>query len=929
MLSLSALPLVRSHNDRLLAPHRAQARAAAQWEPAVQALDDAGLLAASHSLRAEFAQLPTVGLSRGQSRQLQKLTTHALALAREAARRAYGLRAYDVQLLGASVLTAGQLAEMRTGEGKTLTAALAAYVQALHGQGVHVVTVNEYLAQRDANWARPILERLGLSVGFNAAGMSPSDKQAAYACDVTYSTNSELGFDYLRDNMVLESALRVQRGQACAVVDEVDSVLIDDARTPLIIAGPVEEDASVCAALARMAPQFQRQIGEDKGRHGAVLEPGDFVLDPKTRDLALTESGHDRLEALLSAEGWLPQGANLYDPAHVGLLHRAVAALKAQHVYLRDKHYVVRAGLVEIIDESTGRVMPGRRWSDGLHQAVEAKEGVVVQADNHTLATITLQNYFKLYAKLSGMTGTAATEAREFSEIYGLTTIVVPPHRPLARKDELDQVFRTTADKFAAVITDITDCQKRGQPVLVGTSSVENSELISRLLTLSGIAHQVLNAKQHASEAEIIAQAGMPGAVTIATNMAGRGTDILLGGNIEAQARLLADRPQELAALEQTHAALKQQVVNAGGLRVIGTERHESRRVDNQLRGRAGRQGDPGSSCFYLSLQDNLLRVFAGQKLAAVMDQIQAGPGEPLSSPVVTRLLEQAQRSVEAHHFEARKQLLEYDDTASEQRTVFYDHRRSLLESADLEGALASLVRGSLSARVSEYVPEDSLPEQWDVAGLEKLADSWPTPVDVRQWLSRYDEQTQDPSAHEVTRGLVGAAFSQVPLLELCAAPLVVSGKGDTLSLRAAILRAMDLQWRHHLEHLEQLREGIHLRAVAQKTPKQEFKREAFERFAVMLQQARDGICDEVMAARKPPAAPPERVNEEHQPGEAKSAAQAATARTSVDAAGAFAPKASVAKGLACDPQHVGRNAPCHCGSGKRFKLCHGATPPR
>lgn len=920
MLSLSALPFVCSHNDRLLAPHRAQARAAAGMEPAAQALDDAELLAASHALRAEFALLPASGLSRAQSRHLKERTAWALALAREAARRAYGLRAYEVQLLGASVLTAGQLAEMRTGEGKTLTAALAAYVQALHGQGVHVVTVNEYLAQRDANWVRPILERLGLSVGFNAAGMSPADKQAAYACDVTYSTNSELGFDYLRDNMVLESALRVQRGQAYAVVDEVDSVLIDDARTPLIIAGPIEEDASVCAVLARLAPQFRRQIGEDKGRHGVVLEPGDFVLDLKTRDLALTETGHDRLEEFLSSEGWLPENANLYDPAHVGLLHRAVAALKAQHAYLRDKHYVVREGQVEIIDESTGRVMPGRRWSDGLHQAVEAKEGVAVQADNHTLATITLQNYFKLYAKLSGMTGTAATEAREFSEIYELITVVVPPHRPLARRDELDQVFRTTADKFAAVITDITDCQKRGQPVLVGTSSVENSELISRLLTLSGIPHQVLNAKQHAREAEIIAQAGTPGAVTIATNMAGRGTDILLGGNIEAQARMLADRPHELAALEQSHAALKQQVMDAGGLRVIGTERHESRRVDNQLRGRAGRQGDPGSSCFYLSLQDNLLRVFAGQKLAAVMDQIQAGPGEPLSSPVVTRLLEQAQRSVEAHHFESRKQLLEYDDTTSEQRAVFYARRKALLEDPDLEGALDSLVRGSVSARITECVPDDSLPEQWDVAGLQKIADTWPVPMDVKQWLSRYDEQTQDPSAQEVVQGLADVVFSQVNLSELCALPLVVSGKGDRLSLRATVLRAMDFQWRHHLEHLEQLREGIHLRAVAQKTPKQEFKREAFERFAVMLQQARDGICEEVMAARVPQEDPPEHLTEGPLPALAAEAkAEQPPANGSPEA-----PRPSATPGLACDARHVGRNAPCHCGSGLRFKLCHG-----
>jgi len=707
-----------SRNDRLLKQYRQVVQRINALEPQFEALDDAALQAKT----VEFKQR----VANGET--LDQLLPEAFAAVREAGKRVLKMRHFDVQLIGGMALTGGKIAEMRTGEGKTLMATLPVYLNALTGQGVHVVTVNDYLARRDAEWMGKLYNFLGLSVGVNLPQMPREQKQAAYNADVTYGTNNEFGFDYLRDNMVYETADRVQRGLTYAIVDEVDSILIDEARTPLIISGQAEDHTELYVRINAVVPKLKKQIGELDLRTGeGVIEPGDFTVDEKSHQVFLTEDGHENAERILTEAGLLAEGASLYDAANISLMHHVYAALRARHLYNRDQHYVVQEGEVIIVDEFTGRLMTGRRWSDGLHQAVEAKEGVKIQSENQTLASITFQNYFRMYGKLSGMTGTADTEAYEFQEIYNLETVIVPPNKPTARKDELDLVYKTDK-KFNAVIQDIRDCHERGQPVLVGTTSIENSELISGLLKKAGLAHQVLNAKQHAKEAEIVAQAGRPGVVTIATNMAGRGTDIVLGGNVERQVQLIEADPslpdtEKAARAQQLHGewqGLHEQVKAAGGLRIIATERHESRRIDNQLRGRSGRQGDPGSSRFYLSLEDPLMRIFAGDRVRAIMDRLKMPEGEAIEAGIVSRSIEGAQRKVEARNFDVRKQLLEYDDVSNDQRKVIYQQRNEILEAASLDEQVANLRASTLIDVVRSYVPAESLEEQWDLEGLRR-----------------------------------------------------------------------------------------------------------------------------------------------------------------------------------------------------------------
>jgi preprotein translocase subunit SecA len=714
-----------SRNDRLLKQYRKTVERINALETSLEPLSDVELRAKTDAFRQRVAQ--------GES--LDDLLPEAFAVVREASKRVMRMRHFDVQMLGGIALHQGKIAEMRTGEGKTLTATLPVYLNALGGQGVHVVTVNDYLAQRDAQWMGRLYNFLGLSVGINLPQMSREEKQAAYRSDITYGTNNEFGFDYLRDNMVYEPDDRVQRGLRYAIVDEVDSILIDEARTPLIISGQAEDHTALYIAMNQVVPHLTRQVGEADPRTGeGVITPGDFTLDEKSHQVFLTEQGHETAEGLLSRMGLLPEGASLYDPSHISLMHHLYAALRANHLYHRDQHYVNQNGEIVIVDEFTGRLMAGRRWSDGLHQAVEAKEGVTIQAENQTLASITFQNYFRLYGKLAGMTGTADTEAYEFQEIYGLETTIIPPNQPSRRDDQHDRVYKTTQEKYNAAIQDIRECHERGQPVLVGTTSIENSEYISQLLTQAKLPHQVLNAKQHAREADIVAQAGAPKAITIATNMAGRGTDIVLGGNVEkAVAAVEADESLDDAARQTLIAALREQwkkdhdfVVAQGGLRIIATERHESRRIDNQLRGRSGRQGDPGSSRFFLSLDDPLMRIFAGERVKAIMDRLKMPEGEAIEAGMVSRSIESAQRKVEARNFDIRKQLLEYDDVSNDQRKVIYQQRNDILDASDLSAQIASLREGCFTDLVRQYVPSESMEEQWDLPQLQNaLAQEW------------------------------------------------------------------------------------------------------------------------------------------------------------------------------------------------------------
>ncbi|HOB61468.1 MAG TPA: preprotein translocase subunit SecA [Candidatus Competibacteraceae bacterium] len=895
-----------SRNDRVLRRMRKVVERINALEPGIAALNDADLRAKTTDFRNRLAQ----------GEKLDALLPEVFAVVREASKRALEMRHFDVQLIGGMVLHEGKIAEMRTGEGKTLVATLPVYLNALTGKGVHVVTVNDYLARRDADWMGQIYRFLGMSVGVVIAGMSPEEKRAAYGCDITYGTNNEYGFDYLRDNMAFGLEQKVQRELHYALVDEVDSILIDEARTPLIISGPAEESSELYRKVDKIVPRLVRQQ-EEEG-------PGDYWVDEKAKQAYLTEAGHEKVEELLLETGLLHEGDSLYDAANLSVFHHLNACLRAYALFHKDVEYIVRDGEVIIVDEFTGRTMPGRRWSDGLHQAIEAKEGVPIQAENQTLASITFQNYFRLYQKLAGMTGTADTEAFEFQQIYGLEVIVVPTHLAMVRKDHGDLVFLTQQEKYDAVLEDIRSCQKRGQPALVGTTSIEVSELISNLLTREKIPHQVLNAKQHEREAEIITQAGRPGTVTIATNMAGRGTDIVLGGSLQAELKALGDTADE-ASRNSVRSAWQQrheQVVAAGGLHVIGTERHESRRIDNQLRGRSGRQGDPGSSRFYLSLEDNLLRIFASDRVAGLMQKLGMQKGEAIEHPWVTKAIENAQRKVEAHNFDIRKNLLEFDDVANDQRKVMYAWRNELMEAEDVSATLKDMRTEALNQLIDTYIPPQSLEEQWNVAGLEEeLAKELSLQLPIRAWLDA-DQNLHEEPLRERIQAELEQSYAQKETL--VGAPWMRQFE------KAVLLQVLDSHWREHLAAMDYLRQGIHLRGYAQKNPKQEYKREAFEMFQALVQR----IHHEAVAflVRAQFQTEPEPIPEPQRPApaamrfeHAEVPALAVGEAEEEEQAQAMSPdEAALQAPFVREGRKVGRNEPCPCGSGKKYKHCHG-----
>ena len=902
-----------SRNDRLLKTYRKTVERINGLEPKFEKLSDDELRAQTAAFKQRIAD--------GES--LDSILPEAFAVVREGSKRVMKMRHFDVQMVGGLALHHGKVAEMRTGEGKTLTATLPVYLNALTGKGVHVVTVNDYLASRDAQWMGRLYNFLGLTVGINLPQAPREEKQAAYGADITYGTNNEYGFDYLRDNMVYETGDRVQRGLNYAIVDEVDSILIDEARTPLIISGQAEDQTPVYMAIKALVPHLVRQEGEADPRTGeGVIKPGDFTVDEKAHSIHMTEQGHEHAEQLLSQAGLLPEGASLYDPSNIALMHHLVTSLKAHHLYHRDQHYVNQGGEIVIVDEFTGRLMSGRRWSDGLHQAVEAKEGVEIQPENQTLASITFQNYFRLYTKLAGMTGTADTEAYEFQEIYGLETVVIPANRPSKRDDQLDRVYKTTPEKYAAAIQDIRECHERGQPVLVGTSSIENSEIIAELLVKEKLPHEVLNAKQHAREADIIVQAGRPSAITIATNMAGRGTDIVLGGNLEkmmaaVENDTLLDDATKAARLEEVRAQWQQdqdKVKALGGLRIIATERHESRRIDNQLRGRSGRQGDPGSSRFYLSLDDSLMRIFAGDRVRAIMDRLKMPEGEAIEAGMVTRSIESAQRKVEARNFDIRKQLLEYDDVSNDQRKVIYQQRNDILDAQSLRAQIDSLRDGSITDTVQQFVPAGSVEEQWDLAGLEKvLKEELSIEVPLQTWVS----EAEAIDAEEIQERILTTAkmvFDEKVAL--------VGEENFTQFERMVLLQTIDSQWREHLSALDYLRQGIHLRGYAQKQPKQEYKREAFVLFGQLLDSVKNDVTKVLMNVR---VQSPEQITEAAEQMEERAEKLANVTYTAptetgeVQSVGAEGAPAAVA-----EVPRVGRNEACPCGSGKKYKHCHG-----
>lgn len=904
MISTLLKKVFGSRNDRLLKQYRQTVTRINALEEGLLKLTDAELTAKT----AEFRQR----VSNGET--LAQLLPEAFAVCREASRRVMNMRHFDVQLIGGMVLNDGKIAEMRTGEGKTLVATLPAYLNALTGQGVHVVTVNDYLAQRDANIMRRLYNFLGLSVGVNLSQMPHDQKQEAYAADITYGTNNEFGFDYLRDNMVYSPMERVQRPLSFAIVDEVDSILIDEARTPLIISGPAEDNVDLYRRMNAIPPKLIRQQ-EEEGE-------GDYWVDEKAHSVLLSEAGHEHAEALLIEAGLLKEGDSLYSATNITLMHHLNAALKAHALFHKDQHYVVQNGEVVIVDEFTGRLMSGRRWSEGLHQAVEAKENVAIQRENQTLASITFQNYFRLYQKLSGMTGTADTEAYEFQQIYGLETMIIPTNRPMVRKDHLDLVYKTSQEKNAAIVADIRACRERGQPVLVGTTSIESSELLSQLLQREGLSHEVLNAKQHAREADIITQAGRPGAVTIATNMAGRGTDIVLGGNPEPEiAALEADetlspeqKTQRIADLRQAWQQRHDAVLAAGGLHIIGTERHESRRIDNQLRGRAGRQGDPGSSRFYLSLEDPLLRIFASDRVAAIMDKLKMPEGEAIEHTWVTRSIENAQRKVEGRNFDIRKQLLEYDDVASDQRRVIYQQRNEILESQDVAEMVSSMRDDVLSGLFDAHIPPESMEEEWDVAGLEMaLHAEFQLRSPIADWLS----QDQHADLVAIKQRLLDLARDQYQAkIDLAGVDVMRQFE------RAVLLQHFDQHWREHLAALDHLRQGIHLRGYAQKNPKQEYKREAFELFSDMLERIKRDVAQILMTVQVRGQEDVDAVEPETISGIANH--PAATDSLHPIQSGDENDNPYSPENLATQGIRVGRNDPCPCGSGKKYKQCHG-----
>ena len=919
--------LFGSRNERVLKGFRRTVAAINALEPSLAALSDAELSGKTVEFRERLAN----------GTALDDLLPEAFAVCREAARRVMGMRHFDVQLVGGMVLHSGRIAEMRTGEGKTLTATLAVYLNALAGKGVHVVTVNDYLARRDAEWMGRLYRFLGMSVGTILSQQSTADKREAYAADITYGTNNEFGFDYLRDNMEHSATDRRQRALHYAIVDEVDSILIDEARTPLIISGQAEDHTETYQRMEAVPRLLQEMASEPKT--GEPDPAGDYWVDRKAHQVHLSEAGHEKAERILTEMGLLAEGASLYDAANIGLVHHLMAALRAHTLFHRDQQYVVQNGEVIIVDEFTGRLMPGRRWSEGLHQAVEAKEKVRIQAENQTLASITFQNYFRMYGKLAGMTGTADTEAYEFQEIYGLETVVIPTHRPMIRQDRQDQVFRTAREKFDAILADIRDCHSRGQPVLVGTTSIENSELLSAMLTKEKLPHQVLNAKQHEREAQIVAQAGRPGMITIATNMAGRGTDIVLGGNVEKQVDLLRadeslpdeERQRQIDTLRSEWQSLHDQVLAAGGLHIIGTERHESRRIDNQLRGRSGRQGDPGSSRFYLSMEDPLLKIFAGDRLKAIMDRLKLPEGEAIEAGIVTRSIESAQRKVEARNFDIRKQLLEYDDVANDQRKIVYADRNALLDSDEFSERVRDLRHRVFTDLFRRYLPEGTIEEQWDVAGLQQaLADDWHLEVPLADMLREMSDASDDDLLELVLKAADEHYAAKVEQ---------VGAEAFAGFERTVMLQTIDQHWREHLAALDYLRQGIHLRGYAQKNPKQEYKREAFELFSLMQERIRTDVIRILMTVRIQSAEEAERIEQENaEPSYLNVRYTHADFDEAAAAAEGHDPEAiALALQQAPDAEQsdaqqplrrfgnkVGRNDPCPCGSGKKYKQCHG-----
>jgi preprotein translocase subunit SecA len=907
-----------SRNQRLLRRYSQVVARANALEASLKALDDAALQARTADLKARVAA----------GAKLDELAPEAFAVVREAARRTLGMRHFDVQLVGGLALHEGKIAEMRTGEGKTLVATLPAYLNALAGKGVHVVTVNEYLAARDANWMGPVYRFLGLSVGVIRNGLTHAEKQQAYGADITYGTNNEFGFDYLRDNLAFRREDQMQRGLAYAIVDEVDSILIDESRTPLIISGPSDESSELYIRINRLIPRLKLQQGEDG--------PGDYTVDEKSRQAYLTEEGHQQVERLLVQDKLLAEGESLYDAANIRLMHHLTAGLRAHALYKRDVEYIVRDGEIVIVDEFTGRTMPGRRWSDGLHQAIEAKEGVRVKEENQTVASITFQNYFRMYGKLAGMTGTADTEAFEFQQIYGLEVVVIPTHQPMVRADNADLVYLTQKDKFAAIIEDIKGCREKQQPVLVGTTSIETSEDLSRQLARESIPHQVLNAKQHEREALIVADAGRPGAVTIATNMAGRGTDIVLGGNVESELKALpaeateAEREERRRQWQERHA----QVIAAGGLHIIGTERHESRRIDNQLRGRSGRQGDPGSSRFYLALEDNLMRIFGDpERTKSLLSRVGMKPGEAIESGMLTKQIERAQRKVEAHNFDLRKNLLEYDDVANDQRRVIYQQRNELMEAEDIADSVVGIQEEVVGGIIDEYLPRGTMEDQWDVPGLEAaLAREFGAELPVARWLAE-DKTLTELTIREKLVGEMRVAYQRK--VDSIGAPVMREVE------KGVMLRQLDHNWREHLAAMDYLRQGIHLRGYAQKNPKQEYKREAFEMFGMLLDQVKRQVISILWRAQLRTEAEAEAITAPERPRDeqmtfthaeaAPAVAEPATAdpvpppaRPAIAGQRPLPTPAAAGTPFVRSDRKVGRNEPCPCGSGKKYKQCHG-----
>ena len=889
-----------SRNQRLLKQMQRQIDKINGLESGMQALSDADLKGKT----AEFKQRIADGAS------LDSLLPEAFAVVREAALRTLGMRHFDVQLVGGIVLNSGKIAEMRTGEGKTLTETLPAYLNALSGQGVHIITVNDYLASRDADWMRPVFEFLGMQVGVIYANQEHTLKQAAYACDITYGTNNEFGFDYLRDNMAFSKDEKVQGELNFAIVDEVDSILIDEARTPLIISGAAEDSSEQYRKINKLVPQLKRKLGEE--------DSGDYELDEKTKQVHITEEGHQKLEELLATEGMLQEGKSLYDLTNISLMHHVSAALRAHAAFHKDVDYIVQNNEVVIVDEHTGRTMSGRRWSDGLHQAIEAKEGVKIQNENVTMASITFQNYFRIYNKLSGMTGTADTEAFEFQSIYGLEVVIIPTNKPMVRDDRADQIYLTTDEKFNAIIEDVKERREKGQPTLVGTASIEASEYLDKLMTKANIPHSVLNAKFHEKEAEIISQAGRPGAVTIATNMAGRGTDIVLGGNVEAEIAAL-DNPSE-AEKEQLRSEWKQRhtaVLAAGGLHIVGSERHESRRIDNQLRGRSGRQGDSGSSRFYLSLEDNLMRIFASDRMAGLMKRLGMKQGESIEHKWVSKAVENAQRKVEGHNFDIRKQLLEYDDVANDQRRVVYAQREELMNAEDVSETINKIIASVTDSMFTSYIPNDSLEEQWDVPGLEKhLSENYLLHLPIASWLEQEDELDADAIKQRVTDAIRKAYTDK---------EAQVGPEAMRHFEKAMMLQSLDTHWREHLASMDHLRQGIGLRGYAQKNPKQEYKREAFLMFSDMLQGIKEEVVSNLLRAQFMAEDDIEALEQQQRQAAATNLQfNHAPAEDVLEAPVAENNRHDINEPFIRIEQKVGRNEPCPCGSGNKYKHCHG-----